>query len=359
MTVPRNALLSSTFAAILGLCFLPLEGICAFSIRQHQSFPSTVLSQPTLDGTCAFSMRHHLSFPSTVLSQPTLGQSVLQAVSSSSSAGDEIAIDTLSSSTEAHALEVFEKVALERGAISSSGELYQILCNLDVEATDEEASVLFRYLDDDGDGQLDFEDFLPWFLDAAEAATAVAESFQSLLVGRRTVEEFDLTPVGNDVLRRAVQCALAAPNRSCSEPWRFIQVGKNTVAKFAQLNQQIRKAMETEDGASSVLDWTRVPGWCVVTTKRSDDPETEQEDFKSVSCAIQNFMLSMWSEGVGTKWTSGPVQKTQEFADICGVDTSKERVVGCIWYGYATGGAKYADPRRRRKTVDDVLSQLP
>lgn len=52
------------------------------------------------------------------------------------------------------------------------------------------------------------------------------------------------------------------------------------------------------------------------------------------------------------------VQKTQEFADLCGVDTSKERVVGCIWYGYATGGARYADPRRRKNEVDDVLSHL-
>ena len=109
-----------------------------------------------------------------------------------------------------------------------------------------------------------------------------------------------------------------------------------------------------------ISDWTKVPGWCVVTTKISpNDPETEQEDFKSVSCAIQNFMLSMWSEGIGTKWTSGPVQKTKEFADLCGVDTNVERIVGCVWYGYATGGAKYADPRRRKKTVQDVLSRLP
>jgi nitroreductase len=270
-------------------------------------------------------------------------------------------IPTLPSSTEAHALEVFDKFALaSSGVVTTSSDLFRILCGLDVEATKEEASVLFRFLDEDGDDQIDFEDFLPWYLNAATAAAAVAESFQSLLIGRRTVDEFDLTPVGNDVLKRAVQCAIAAPNRSCSEPWRFIHVGPKTVAKFAELNTKLRKSMETEDGASSIVDWTKVPGWCVVTAKITPgDPVIEQEDFKSVSCAIQNFMLSMWSEGVGTKWTSGPVQKTQAFADICQVDTSMERVVGCIWYGYATGGAKYADTRRRKKTVEDVLHQLP
>ncbi|KAG7351620.1 nitroreductase family protein [Nitzschia inconspicua] len=303
-----------------------------------------------------------------VVNHRTVRSSSSSDVFYSAAADDEQStLLTLPSSTEAHALEVFNKFAEPTGGgvVSTSIDLFRILCGLDVEATQDEASVLFRYLDEDGDNQVDFEDFLPWYLDAASAATDVAEAFQSLLIGRRTIEEFDRTPVGNDVLRRAVQCALAAPNRSCSEPWRFIQVGPQTIARFAELNRYMQQSskkttMETEQGTSSILDWTTVPGWCVVTTKITPDNfETEQEDFKSVCCAIQNFMLSMWSEGIGTKWTSGPVQKTQAFADICQVDTSTERVVGCIWYGYAAGGAKYADPRRRKKTVTDVLSQLP
>ena len=263
------------------------------------------------------------------------------------------------SDQEEHAREVFQKYNDENGRIRPE-ELGDMLRDLDIEATDEEAHALFRFLDEDGDEGIDFDEFLPWYSNAVDAAKEVAESFQSLLIGRRTVEQFDQTPVSDDVLRRAVQCAMAAPNRSMSEPWRFIKIGPETVAKFAKLNAEIRKNMETDVGASSVLDWTTIPGWCVVTnTLTPEDREVELEDFKSTSCAIQNFMLSMWSEGVGTKWTSGPVQKTQEFADLCGVDTSKEKVVGCIWYGFASGGTKYADPRRRRKDVDDVLSSLP
>jgi len=67
----------------------------------------------------------------------------------------------------------------------------------------------------------------------------------------------------------------------------------------------------------------------------------------------------LWSDGIGSKWTSGPVQRTKEFAEICGVDTNIEKVVGVIWYGFAQGGLVSADPKRRKKGVDEVLSNLP
>ena len=196
-----------------------------------------------------------------------------------------------------HAKEVFNKYDADGSGEICSSELGEMLQSLDLEASDEEASALFRYLDADGDGAISLSEFLPWYQEAVDAAREVSSSFQTLLIGRRTVDYFDQTPVSDDVLRRAVACAIAAPNRSQSEPWRFIQVGKETVGKFASLKEK----MERDDGgewAQTTSDWTSVPGWCVVTTKLSpDDPEKELDDFKSTSCAVQNFMLSMWSEG--------------------------------------------------------------
>lgn len=288
----------------------------------------------------------------------------------------------LSTSKESHALEVFERHASD-GAyegqkfISKPEQLLGVLVSLDLDATLEDADIVFRFLDTDGDGRLLFKDeFLPWYLDAVQQAAEISRVFQSMLVGRRTVDEFDKTPVDDAILERAVQCAMAAPNRSCSEPWRFLSVGPSTVEKLAVLNADRTTADAEEGKFTRFTDWNSVaPGWCVVTTqkdntKTDDDDDDiinddylmsaiEQENYKSVCCSVQNFMLSMWSEGIGSKWTTGPVQKTPEFADICGIDRSKERVVGIIWYGYATGGTKYADPRRRKLSVDDVLGYLP
>jgi nitroreductase len=296
-------------------------------------------------------------------------------------AGDDVHDDssltstsTLSTTKEAHALEVFARHASDgeyegQRFLSKPSALLGVLESLDLDATLEDAEAVFRFLDDDGDGRLLFNDeFLPWYLDACQQATEISRVFQSMLVGRRTVNEFDTTPIDDAILKRAVQCAVAAPNRSCSEPWRFLSLGPSTIEKLAELNAKKTAADAREGKFTKFTDWTNVaPGWCLVTAKLPDANENdesmrsaiEQEDFKSVCCAVQNFMLSMWSEGIGTKWTTGPLQNTSEFTNICGVDTVREKVVGIIWYGYATGGTKYADPRRRKLSVDDVLGYLP
>jgi nitroreductase len=278
------------------------------------------------------------------------------------------------SAEEKHAMEVFALIDVDDSNSLEVNELLDLLCMLDMEADEDDAKALFKYLDTTNSGEITLDDFLPWYSEAAATSKQIASSFQNVLIGRRTVDQFDKTPVSDDVLRNAVQCAVAAPNRSGSEPWRFIQIGPETVKKFVQLRDELGSTttmsnMETDIPESatevpvcgdSAVDWTTIPGWCVVTTKLTpEDAQVEQEDFKSTCCAVQNFLLSMWSEGIGTKWTSGPVQRTKEFAELCHVDTEKERVAGCIWYGFPKGGLVNADPKRRKKSVDDVLSSIP
>jgi len=204
------------------------------------------------------------------------------------------------STDQENALEVFVTVAqgdnnddlpypLPTINVDQLGEMLQML---DINASAEETVALFKYLDIDDDGQVTFDEFLPWYTSAAQAAQDSSDTFQDLLISRRTVDNFDDTPVDSAVLRRAVACAIAAPNRSGSEPWRFIQVGPETVEKLVSLKTDL--GMEENRSADNVMSlWQEIPGWCVVTTRVSpDDPEVELEDFQSTSCAVQNLMVS-------------------------------------------------------------------
>lgn len=264
-----------------------------------------------------------------------------------------------------HAFEEFDRKG--KGGFSFN-ELEEVLCSLDMDCTPEERRALFNYLDADGNGVIDFQEFDDWYSSAVEDVRSSSENFRNLLMSRRTVNQFDTTPVSDDVLRRAIECAIAAPNRSGSEPWNFVKIGPTTVQKLQELNARVvmaggDKVLKKQQSAPLLPEqWTEIPGWCVVTSKRSpDDPDTELKDYRSTSCAMQNFMLSMWSEGVGSKWTEGPTQKTQQFADIVGIDTTKEKVVGIIWYGFSkhTTDDNLDPKQQRKKGVEDLLRFLP
>mmetsp|Transcript_15153 Transcript_15153/g.28734 ORF Transcript_15153/g.28734 Transcript_15153/m.28734 type:complete len:310 (-) Transcript_15153:41-970(-) len=261
----------------------------------------------------------------------------------------------LSKTEVAHATEVFHRFGREQ---LEPSELADMLNALDIGASDDEAGALFKFLDTDGNGTIGLDEFLPWYEQAATVAKEQAEQFQSLLLSRRTVDEFLTTDIDDEVLKRAIQCAIAAPNRRGSEPWQFIKLGKETVQKVAALKAKMKGV---EDIDTTVQRWTQIPGWCVVTYPRSPEGNNwqQREDFKSVCCAIENFMLSMWAEGIGSKWTDGEIQRTREFAELIGINYDTHKVGGVIWYGFATQGLGAADSKKRRKGVDDVLEVRP
>jgi len=266
-----------------------------------------------------------------------------------------------------HAREIFNLIDADNSGTICVSELGDLLTKLGIEVTPPEAQALFTFLDKDESGGISFEDeFQPWYDSILESTLENRDIVQEALLGRRTVNNFDADlHVSDHVLNRAIECATAAPNHKLTEPWRFIKLGKETVTKIATLNAQ--KIQDPEKAKKKRERWEKIPGWCVVTSKLSPDARDgdsnvlEMEDYAATCCAVQNFMLSMWVEGVGTKWTSGDITRTQEFADLCGIQMVDEQVVGCIWYGFAstTGGKNEPPQKNRKKTLKDVLTELP
>ena len=188
----------------------------------------------------------------------------------------------------------------------------------------------------------------------------VVDHVHQALLGRRTVNNFDPhRTVDPAIVDQAVHAAIYAPNHKMTEPWRFIFLGNQTITAIATLNAATISQKDAAKGETKRQRWQAIPGWCVVTCAKSpSDPVQEREDYAATSCAIQNFMLSLWSHNVGTKWTSGPITRTTEFADLCGIDPAKELVVGCLWYGHADGLQAIPAPRRKQ-SVDQVTSTRP
>lgn len=180
---------------------------------------------------------------------------------------------------------------------------------------------------------------------------AVAE----VLRQRRTVNSFEPDLPQASIVDAALELATWAPNHKKTEPWRFLKLGPETSAAVVELNARlIAEKKGAEAAESKRRQWSRVPGWLVVTSPLSPDPLLQEEDYAACCCAIQNLSLALWSAGIGTKWSTGDVTRHPEFLRLLDLDATKVRVVGVIWYGYPQ-----AIPQQTRTPVAEFIHTLP
>jgi len=171
---------------------------------------------------------------------------------------------------------------------------------------------------------------------------------------RRTTKLFLRQEVSDELVRAAVEVARWAPNHHLTEPWHFYSFGHETIAKSIELIRTIVAETKDEDiAAFKEKSAKAIPGWLLVTCRKTDDELLQQEDYASCCCAIQNLTLYLSEAGVASKWTTGLVTRDQRFFDLLGIDSGAEFVVGLIWYGYPK-----TLPTRSRKAVNQIFTKM-
>ena len=181
------------------------------------------------------------------------------------------------------------------------------------------------------------------------------EQLDTLLRERRTIHEFKLELPPREPVMRALHAARWVPNHHVSQPWRFYLVGPETREQISRLNADlIAERKGAEAGEDKYQRWCAIPGWMVVTCQNSDDVLRAQEDYAACCCAIHNFSLCLWSEGIGVKWTTGPVTREDAFYELLWIDREVETVVGLVWYGYAA-----EVPMTARRPLAEVMVEMP
>lgn len=185
-----------------------------------------------------------------------------------------------------------------------------------------------------------------------ETAHSIAET----IVGRRTIHEFRTDAVPDEsIIIKAIDAARWAPNHHLTEPWQFYMPGQETIKKIIELNTEIVAAkIGTEAAAKKKQRWLRTPGWLVVSCDRSADELKMKEDYAACCCLMQNFMLYLWEQDIGVKWSTGDVIRDERFYDLLWIDPDAEEVIGIFWYGYPQ-----EVPVTVRKPVEQCLIKLP
>lgn len=184
---------------------------------------------------------------------------------------------------------------------------------------------------------------------------SVADAVAETIRGRRTIHSFKPECPPFERILEAIELARWAPNHHHTEPWRFLHVGPETIAKIADLNARLVSEKKGRDaGEAKRLRWSEMPGWLIVTCDRSDDETRQREDYAACCCAIQNLCLALWTHDIGVKWTTGAVTQHPDFYELLGIAPDEQSVVGLLWYGYFDEA-----PTQKRKETDAILGSLP
>ena len=170
---------------------------------------------------------------------------------------------------------------------------------------------------------------------------------------RRTTNLFLKQKVSKQLVLDAIELARWAPNHHLTEPWHFYLFGDAMKAAGVELTRTIvTERKNAEIGEHKAKTAAAVPGWLLVTCKKTDDELTQREDYASCCCAVQNLLLYLSEAGVASKWSTGPITRDQRFFDLLGIDSDKEFVVSMIWYGYPK-----MLPTQSRKDVGEIVTE--
>jgi nitroreductase len=172
---------------------------------------------------------------------------------------------------------------------------------------------------------------------------------------RRTTKLFLRQKVSKQLVLDAIELARWAPNHHLTEPWHFYMLGEETTTASVELIRTIVTDAKTAELADfKAKSAAAIPGWLVITCKKSQDELLQQEDYASCCCAIQNLTLYLSEAGIASKWTTGLITRDQRFFDLLEINANKEFVVGLLWYGYPK-----VLPTQSRKEVAEITTEKP
>jgi nitroreductase len=172
---------------------------------------------------------------------------------------------------------------------------------------------------------------------ASPAYAALAEVVRS----RRTHKAFTGAPVARAQLESALELARWAPTHRMTEPWRYYVLEQPAIARlgdFLRGQPAIAAVPDPQKGAAKLaklLERLPTAGALVLATwVRAADPAIDLEEHAAASAAAEHVLLGLTALGLGGYWSTTAALVHPETLRWCGVDTTREAPLGCLWVGH-------------------------
>src|SRR5207247_3991996 len=114
------------------------------------------------------------------------------------------------------------------------------------------------------------------------------------IVSRRSIPQFQSTPVPREIIKRLLDAAVWVPNHRLTEPWQFFVLGETSKRRFAEIRRDFRaatmanpKAPEVQPALATIVEDTiHTPATRIVTAQGHDDPELREENYLAAFGAV-------------------------------------------------------------------------
>lgn len=187
------------------------------------------------------------------------------------------------------------------------------------------------------------------------------QSLLKLLLERRTVHQFKPEVIDKELIDQALVSSLHVPNHRSTNPVRYYRVGKETRERLLSVAISLKKEKQSNlEVTPTVLEAIRsqylYPDTLLVVTQlRSEIPIQQHEDFATLACGLHNISLVLWTQNIGTKWSSGDATRDPRTYEILGIDKAVETIEAFFWIGVPLQIPK-TPPKPK---LNDVLIELP
>ena len=165
---------------------------------------------------------------------------------------------------------------------------------------------------------------------------------------RRTIHAFDKRKVNDLIILNAIEAANQAPSHKLTFPWRFYLVNNTKRKEIIDLSIKLKsqnKIIEKNSRNLIVNKLLNPSHFLIASQFLSKDNLIRKEDYAACSCAIQNLSISLASEGVSSKWSTGGITRSNEIYEITKINPKLEEIIGFILIGYGQELPKIKRPK--------------
>lgn len=162
------------------------------------------------------------------------------------------------------------------------------------------------------------------------------DEFFDLIASRRSIGNLNAPAPSHAQVERAIRLAYTAPDHKCLQPFRFIVLEGDALAR---LGDTLHQAMlDTGETDAKALDKARnmplrAPMVIACVTAYQDHPKVPPyEQLLAAGAAVQNLLLALHVMGFGSVWRTGALADSAAVTRFFDLDANN-RVVGFIYVG--------------------------